>query len=271
MLCKNNKKIFSVIVFLTLFFSVSGCMEGSSSQDYKADTALDKVPMPAESKIFVNNQNIIKDIGSRGNKVKVYGYGLGDKFLNLYKERASVRQIILVEQAGNEKSVGKLFLLAKENGGNWTELLQCKAYLGKNGIEKIREGDARTPTGDYGFLMAFGAKDDPGSQIPYTKLTDSMYLCGDKEYYNQFIDVSSLSHRCSSNSEHLLSYVPQYNYALFMDYNKERVYGKGSGIFLHCFGNYSFTLGCVSVAEENMIKILRTIDSNARICIYAKE
>ena len=116
--------------------------------------------------------------------------------------------------------------------------------------------------------MAFGAKEDPGSLVPYTKLTNTMYLCGDKEYYNQFIDVSKINHICSNNSEHLIRYIPQYNYALIFDYNKENVYGKGSAIFLHCYGSYPYTLGCISVAEENMIKILKTVDKNARICIY---
>ena len=160
-------------------------------------------------------------------------------------------------------------MLTKNPEESWELALQCQAYLGKNGIDKTREGDRRTPTGDYGFLMAFGAKENPGSIIPYTKLTNTMYLCGDKEYYNQFIDVSKINHTCSGNSEHLLSYIPQYNYALFLDYNKEHTYGKGSAIFLHCFGNYPFTLGCISIAEENMVKVLRTVDANARICIYS--
>ena len=77
-----------------------------------------------------------------------------------------------------------------------------------------------------------------------------------------------LNHICSNNSEHLIRYIPQYNYALIFDYNKENVYGKGSAIFLHCYGSYPYTLGCISVAEENMIKILKTVDKNARICIY---
>ena len=119
------------------------------------------------------------------------------------------------------------------------------------------------------MTMAFGAKDDPGSLIPYTKLTNTMYFCGDKEYYNQFIDVSKVKHTCSGNSEHLLSYIPQYNYALVFDYNKENIYGKGSAIFLHCLGANPFTLGCIAVSEENMKKILTTADLNSRICIYS--
>lgn len=199
---------------------------------------------------------------------KSYGYKNGDRYLKQYSAIPAVRQIILVEQSKETVSTGTLFLLVKNSDGAWEENLRCKAYLGKNGLDKMREGDVRTPTGDYGFIMAFGAKDDPGSLIPYTKLTDSMYLCGDRDYYNQFIDSSKIDHRCSNNSEHLIQYIPQYNYALFIDYNKEGVYGKGSAIFLHCFGSYPYTLGCVSVAEENMKKILRTADTNSRICIY---
>ncbi len=208
------------------------------------------------------------DGNEKGGK-KEYGYRNGNKYLEKYRNNSLVKQIILVEQSETANSVGKLFVLTKNKNDDWQENLQCKAYLGKNGIDKAREGDARTPTGDYGMLMAFGVKDNPGSLIPYTKLTDTMYLCGDKEYYNQFIDVSKVNHSCSGNSEHLIRYIPTYNYVLFFDYNKENVYGKGSAIFLHCFGNYPYTLGCVSVAEENMVKILKTVNQNARICIYA--
>ena len=201
--------------------------------------------------------------------IRDYGYRNGNKYLQQYQANSLVKQIILVEQSATEVNVAKLYLLAKDDRDGWQEILQCKAYLGKNGIDKTREGDIRTPTGDFGMLMAFGAKEDPGSLIPYTRLTNTMYLCGDKEYYNQFIDVSKVSHTCSGNSEHLLSYVPQYNYALFFDYNKENVYGKGSAIFLHCFGSYPFTMGCIAVAEENMVKILKTVDGHGRICIYS--
>ena len=295
----NNKQIcrFGNIIILTvLLFAVVGC-SSMSANNKSSGTVVSNVPVkmerplqnfngntvsaskPAEDKLKEQTENkkeadkaIGKKPESATNETKVakngFGYRKGDIYLTKYLDVAAVNQLILVEQSETEASAGSLFLLAKNEKGEWQEQLQCKALLGKNGIDKVREGDARTPTGDFGFLMAFGAKDDPGSLVPYTKLTNTMYLCGDKEYYNQFIDVSKLDHRCGNNSEHLLSYIPQYNYALFIDYNKERIFGKGSAIFLHCFGSYPFTLGCVSVAEENMVKILRTVDANARICIY---
>lgn len=60
-----------------------------------------------------------------------------------------------------------------------------------------------------------------------------------------------------------------FNYCLFIDYNKECIYGRGSGIFLHCrnkFADSSF--GCITVWQRNMVEILKSVDSGVRICIY---
>ena len=46
--------------------------------------------------------------------------------------------------------------------------------------------------------------------------------------------------------------------------------GKGYAIFLHCFGYYKYTLGCVAVSKTNMIKILQTCGDGTMICIYRK-
>ena len=267
-------KVICLVLFLVVFMLATGCSSSEPNNnevnkpnviEQNRNTDLVKGDVKADYNISTDKES------TRSSQLqdKVYGYNTGDIFLKKYVNNNKVNQIILVEQSDSVNSMGVLYLLIKNKDNEWQENLRCKAFLGKNGIDKKREGDRRTPTGDYGFLMAFGAKENPGSIIPYTKLTDTMYLCGDKEYYNQFIDVSKINHTCSGNSEHLLSYIQQYNYALFIDYNKEQAYGKGSAIFLHCFGNYPFTMGCISIAEENMVKILKSVDTNARICIYS--
>ena len=253
------------MLFSSIFITVCGCYGMSPSPQpppHSSSPVQKEDRVPGEGK-----EARISDVSDR----QSYGYRNGDAYLRKYHNDKSVSHLILVEQAKNAISTGTLTLMSKNSTNDWEEKLQCTAYLGANGLGKKQEGDKKTPSGDYGFLMAFGAKDDPGSVIPYTKLTESMYLCGDKEYYNQFIDTSKIRHKCSDNSEHLIRYIPQYNYALILDYNKDNVYGKGSAIFLHCFGNYPYTLGCISIAEENMIKILKTIDTTARICIYANQ
>ena len=256
-------KLSKLLVFGLFLFNVIGCGNSGATSAHSKPVA-GNAPPKAENRLAEDKGKAIPV----KTEMTTAGYRNGDKYLAKYQNDPAVRQMILVEQSEAERSTGKLYLLVKKENDGWRELLQCKAFLGKNGIDKAREGDARTPTGDYGMLMAFGAKDDPGSLVPYTKLTDTMYLCGDKEYYNRFIDVSKVRHTCSNNSEHLIRYIPQYNYALFFDYNKDNIYGKGSAIFLHCFGSYPYTMGCVSVSEENMIKILKTVDKNARVCIY---
>lgn len=150
----------------------------------------------------------------------------------------------------------------------WEKVLSCKAYVGMNGIDKKKEGDRRTPTGVYTLNKAFGVKKDPGSKMKYKKLNKHLYWCGDKEHYNQMIDIRDHPHSC--RGEHLIEYTKQYAYAMAMDYNKDCTYGKGSAIFLHCFGYDSCTLGCVAVSEDNMKTILKTCGKNAKICIYKK-
>lgn len=267
---KSFFKRFNIFLLTLILLAEVGC-SNMSAKNANSGTVVSNVPVKTERGLQNEKTESEEKTHETKAALKDFGYKNGNKYLTQYQNDSKVKQMILVEQSVAEVSTGTLFLLVKNEKGEWQEQLQCKALLGKNGIDKVREGDKRTPSGDFGFLMAFGAKVDPGSLVPYTKLTNTMYLCGDKEYYNQLIDVSKLEHRCGGNSEHMLSYVPQYNYGLFIDYNKERIFGKGSAIFLHCFGSYPFTLGCISVAEDNMVKILRTVDANARICIYAKE
>ena len=259
----HKNQLIYVLLFCMLFLFSTGCRSTPGIPLRSAPNAVERNE--------VERKSLPKDANIRPAVRDEYGYKNGDVFLKKYRIEPSVRQIILVAQSDTKVSDARLFLITKNAAGDWDEKLNCQAFLGKNGIDKTKEGDMRTPTGDFGMTMAFGAKDNPGSLVPYTKLTNTMYLCGDKEYYNQFIDVSKVSHTCSGNSEHLISYIPQYNYALFFDYNKENVYGKGSGIFLHCFGKNPFTLGCIAVAEENMVEVLKTIDKNARICIYSNK
>jgi L,D-peptidoglycan transpeptidase YkuD (ErfK/YbiS/YcfS/YnhG family) len=212
---------------------------------------------------FVSGEGIIK--GKHGE------YGNGIKYVKKYRLQKNINQLILVEQSKSSITKGTLWLLTKDKNGVWHEEISCLCYLGKKGLGKEKEGDGKTPIGDYGFTMAFGVKKDPGSKISYTKITDTFYCCGDKEYYNQIIDTSKIDHKCTDASEHLISYLPQYYYSLVIDYNKEGEFGKGSGIFLHCIGKNEFTGGCVAVEEKIMVKILQTVDSFARICIYPKD
>lgn len=186
-----------------------------------------------------------------------------DKLLNQYKNNTSVDQLIFVKYKGGSKA--DIYVYDKQENG-WKNVLKCDGYVGKNGINKVKAGDKKTPTGTFGITGAFGIKSKPVTSLDYTKVNKYLYWCGDKKYYNQLIDIRKQPHTC--HGEHLIDYTGSYNYGLFLDFNSSNTYGKGSAIFMHCTKNYSHTAGCISVSESNMLKILKMIDDGAKICIY---
>ena len=186
-----------------------------------------------------------------------------DDILDSYQNDASINQLLFVKYTGGSKA--KVILYNKDNG-KWKKILSCSGEVGKNDIDKQREGDKKTPTGIFNLTHGFGIKKNPGTKVPYVKVNSNLYWCGDQNYYNQLIDITEKPHHCTG--EHLIDYTQCYAYGMFLDYNKECTLGKGSAIFLHCKGNSGYTAGCVAVSQENMIKILRSVEPGAKICIY---
>ncbi len=198
-----------------------------------------------------------------------------------YAVKEKTKQMIFVKYKGNSKATLILYKKVKNKdvadstdgvidpeGFLWEKVMSCDAYCGQNGLGKTKEGDRKTPVGDFTITKAFGVKKDPGSKMKYTKLKDYHYWCGDKEHYNTFIDIRKHPHNC--RGEHLITYTKQYAYSMALNYNKECTYGKGSAIFLHCYGYYPYTLGCIAVPKDDMKTILKTCGDNTKICIYQK-
>lgn len=175
-------------------------------------------------------------------------------------------QIILVEHKGG--SSAKLSVHEKKNG-IWRELHSCNAVLGKNGIDKTREGDKKTPTGTYNLMQPFGIKNDPGAKMDYIKVGKYHYWCGTSgsEYYNQLIDMRKINRKYTNSDEYLIDYGRVYNYCMFIDYNAEGEAGKGSCIFLHCTGSKNYTAGCIAVEESVMKKIIKWAEPGVKIVI----
>lgn len=183
---------------------------------------------------------------------------------NRVVQTGAVHSQISVKQILGSKAI--LTLQRKDENNELKIILNCNAHIGKNGLGKETEGDMKTPVGEFGILYTFGIKPNPGTKLEYLQITDSHYACDDAcEFYNKIIDTKNLNHECKG--EHMTSYVPQYNYGIFLDYNKECVYPKGSAIFIHCHGKKDYTAGCISVSEKDMITILKNVDANTKIKI----
>ena len=121
----------------------------------------------------------------------------------------------LLEVFDVQGSVGKARLTI-----DGKELFTTKAYVGKNGLGKTREGDNKTPVGTFHVLKAFGVKPNPGTTIPYINVTPSVFACDENcKYYNKIIDTAVEHHKCKG--EDMYHLVPQYNYGLATDFNHE--------------------------------------------------
>ena len=160
----------------------------------------------------------------------------------------------------------------KADGIKYEAVFSCPAVVGKNGPGKQSEGDTKTPLGTWEIGQAYGINDDPGSIVPYTKVTDDMYWCAtgsNGKNYNKLIYRSNDPDADYSEDEHLIDYPGVYNYLLDLGYNKAGAPYAGNAIFLHCWrGPDSPTGGCVAVSEESMITILKTITPGTAVTIY---
>lgn len=181
-----------------------------------------------------------------------------------WPEAQTSSQILAVVSSGTTATVS---LHNKDGNGIWTELISTPGFVGQEGVGDTLETNRKTPRGTYGFTMAFGIKPNPGSQIAYTQVNDSHYWVDDpaSQYYNQFVSTDSVTPDWNS-AEHLSGCVPEYNYALALNYNSACIPGKGSAIFLHCSSGSS-TYGCIAVPENVMISLLQNITPGCTVVI----
>ena len=165
----------------------------------------------------------------------------------------SENQIMVVAATG---SSAVLSLHNKDADGNWKEIFSTKASIGKNGIGKSKEGDHKTPRGNYRFTRGFGIKRPDIVNLPYTQVDGNCFWVDDpaSKYYNQFVNLSNVEKDWNS-AESLAGSGRSYNYALAINYNEACVPGKGSAIFLHCLPTGG--AGCIAVSEDAMVRILK--------------
>ena len=158
--------------------------------------------------------------------------------------------------------------------GDWQQIMTTPGFVGVNGMGKVKEGDHKTPVGTFQFDFAFGILPDPGCAIPYVQINEHHYWSGDWNYkYNQFVDDREApANFDTAYSEHLIDYNPHYNYGLNMGYNAECTPGRGSALFMHCFGTHKpWTTGCVGLPEEKMFFVMQHVKPGCACVIDSLE
>ena len=179
----------------------------------------------------------------------------------------NAEQMVIV--AGIGKTTAWISMHEKDKNGIWQQIMTTPGFIGKNGLGKTKEGDAMTPIGVFHFNKAFGIKKNPSCAFEYIKVNENHYWSGDSNYkYNEFVDIRDYPNLNKEDSEHLIDYVPHYNYGLNISYNEDGTVGKGSAIFLHCFGSFKpYTGGCVAIPEDKMLFVMKNVKKDCVVVI----
>ena len=183
----------------------------------------------------------------------------------------NAKQLFVV--AGYERSTAWISMHEKDADGSWKMIMSTPGFIGKEGLGKTKEGDGMTPVGTFKFNKAFGIADDPGCAMDYTKVDDDTYWSGDSDLmYNQMVSIKDYPDLKKDDSEHIFDYQYEYQYCLNISYNEDGTPGKGSAIFLHCFGDRKpRTGGCVAIPEEQMYFVMRHVNPGCVVVIDSME
>jgi L,D-peptidoglycan transpeptidase YkuD (ErfK/YbiS/YcfS/YnhG family) len=168
------------------------------------------------------------------------------------------KQLILVTSNGYNISSAEIRTFEKNKKGEWIPVLTTTGHIGKYGFtSNMSEGGKKSPIGKFTIGTAFGTQKNPGTKLPYRKITnDDVWVDDPKsKLYNtwQSKKVTKGQWKSAENMN-----VPAYKYGFVIDYNTKRVPNKGSAIFFHIANSY--TLGCTATSEANVVKVLKWLD-----------
>jgi L,D-peptidoglycan transpeptidase YkuD (ErfK/YbiS/YcfS/YnhG family) len=168
------------------------------------------------------------------------------------------KQLILVTSNGYNTSAAEIRTFEKNAKGEWVSVLTMAGHIGKLGFtSNMKEGGKKSPIGKFTIGTAFGTKANPGTKLPYRKITsDDVWVDDPKsKLYNTWQSKKKTKGQWKS-AENMN--VPAYKYGFVINYNTKRIPNKGSAIFFHIANSY--TLGCTATSEANVVKILKWLD-----------
>ena len=137
---------------------------------------------------------------------------------------------------------------------------RIRCALGRGGLtEKGGEGDGISPQGTYALRRVFYRADKlgtPHTSLPVVAIEKHDGWCDDPTHpnYNQQVTLP-----VEASAETLWRDDALYDVIVVFGYNDEPIMpGKGSAIFMHIAQpDYSPTEGCVALAQEDLLKVLK--------------
>tara|TARA_A100001011_G_scaffold304511_1_gene318836 strand:+ start:1062 stop:1553 length:492 start_codon:yes stop_codon:yes gene_type:complete len=145
-----------------------------------------------------------------------------------------------------------------------------KCCIGKKGLNKNKiEGDNSTPRGLFRLGKLYYRSDrvdKPETKLKIRKINRYMGWCIDSKSrsYNSEIKINN-----KIKHEKLFRRDYKYNYFIVINYNmKNKVLNKGSAIFIHLTKNYSPTIGCIALKQNDFLVLAKILKKNSKIKIY---
>jgi len=179
-------------------------------------------------------------------------------------------QVITVLAASGSSTTAIVEAWSRQGAG-WVRYgASVSADIGSAGLTwHPSEQTPATPLGSFTLTQAFGAKPNPGTDLPYLKTTPGDW------WISQPGPLYNTHQRCMSHcpfvqaapNQHLRDLTPAYNYAAVIDYNTADAgpvrQGAGSAFFLDVSNGHA-TAGSISIPEERLIALLRWLKPTAQ-------
>lgn len=182
--------------------------------------------------------------------------------INKINGKGNAQQAIVVT-TNSPGAVNATITTFEKINGSWRQVATFAGNVGKNGFAYNKvEGDGHSPIGIFSLGTAFGRYSNPGTAMKYRKSTLNSFWVDDvnSALYNTWQEGPVNGRWISAEK----MYIPQYNYGFVINYNtSQRTPGKGSAIFFHVWSGAGHgTAGCTATAQDNVISILKWLNSS---------
>ncbi|MFH8380999.1 L,D-transpeptidase family protein [Kitasatospora sp. NPDC018058] len=177
--------------------------------------------------------------------------GLGAAFTA--KIPTETTQVVVASGADKNTDKNTVVLWTRTPEGRWLAGETWNGHNGKNGwTADHNEGDLRSPIGVFSLTDAGGHNADPGSKLPYDK--DPSFVVSGTGFFGDQL-AGSFDYVVAINYNRVPGNSP-------LDPRRPMGGKKGGGIWLHV-DHDGPTHGCVSIPEDKMAQLIRTLDPAA--------
>lgn len=187
---------------------------------------------------------------------------------SLGKRIGESTQALLVGNTNPAAIEVRIFPLERKNGRWQSSFASLDGVIGRKGFAppgEKREGDGRTPAGIFPLGTVFGYGPSFPTRMTYRQATvDDLWIDDvQADDYNRWVRRGTTQ---AASFERMRRDDDLYKYGIVVEYNTNPVIkGQGSAIFFHLWqGRGISTAGCIALAEEDLVRIIKWLDPAAR-------